>query len=124
MYHRTPIIPNGEATLEGDGSFSDVDPSAKRAKNNGANVYVPTGETYRVKTYWQKLAPFTPLNGRPNQFFKMVWRPFPIFRFPVVLFAGFVYGCYLSWFALLNATVSIFLSSAPYNFQADVSTTP
>ena len=124
MYHRTPIIPTSDHTLEGHTKPSEMDPSVKRDTNNVNSDCITSGEIYPIKTYWQKLAPFTPLNGRPNHFFQMVWRPFPMFRFPVVLFAGFIYGCFLSWFALLNATVSIFLSSPPYNFQAAVSRFP
>ena len=39
---------------------------------------------------------------------------------PVIFYAGFSYGSYLIWFNVLNATASIILSSAPYNFSSSM----
>ncbi len=72
----------------------------------------------------EKLAPFVSRGDSSVQALKMVYRPFLMMRFPVIVFAGFIYGCYLCWFALVNATVSIFLASPPYNFSASVSQPP
>lgn len=36
--------------------------------------------------------------------------------FPVIFYAGFCYGSNLVWFNVLNATASLILSGAPYNF--------
>ena len=128
LYYRTPIIPSRElATTEGSlegesGVVCDVrEKSQFQAQRGLANGSVAAASSYPPpKSYWQKLALYTPLNGRPNHFLKIAFRPFPILQFPIVLFSGFIYGLYLSWFALLNGTVSIFLSSAPYDFAASI----
>lgn len=39
---------------------------------------------------------------------------------PVIFYAGFSYGSYLIWFNVLNATASIILGGAPYNFSASM----
>lgn len=39
---------------------------------------------------------------------------------PVIFYAGFSYGSYLIWFNVLNATASIILSAAPYNFSSSI----
>lgn len=36
---------------------------------------------------------------------------------PVIFYAGFSYGSYLIWFNVLNATSSMILGGAPYNFR-------
>lgn len=122
MYHREalPSI-NTPSTRSINGETKDYG-----VKNPGADITPMTeksqGTAFPVKTYWQKLSPFVPLNGRPNTFFKHMYRPLQMFRFPGILFGGFIYGCFLNWFSVVNATVSIFLSSPPYNWSAAVRT--
>jgi hypothetical protein len=41
-----------------------------------------------------------------------------LISWPVVFYAGFSYGSYLIRFNVLNAIVSLLLSSLPYNFSA------
>ncbi|KAK4701288.1 hypothetical protein P7C70_g4946, partial [Phenoliferia sp. Uapishka_3] len=48
----------------------------------------------------------------------MVYRPLLLLRFPVVFWSGFLYGTSLVMYNILNATASIILSAAPYNFKA------
>jgi MFS family permease len=51
----------------------------------------------------------------------MMWRPLVIFfKFPNVTWAGFLYGTNLSWYNVLNATMSLILTAAPYNFKASM----
>lgn len=72
------------------------------------------------RTYIQKLALFRSLPGRPSvkQMFVMMYRPLLIlFHFPTVVWAGFLYGINLSWYTVVNATMSLILSSPPYNFS-------
>lgn len=44
--------------------------------------------------------------------------PFRMALFPVVLWAGFLYGTSLVWFNVLNATEAMVLSAPPYNFSS------
>lgn len=69
---------------------------------------------YKPKTYWQKLA----FLDKPRAFV-MHWRAWQILKllsWPVIFYAGFSYGTYLVWFNILNATASLILGGAPYNF--------
>ncbi|KUJ06784.1 major facilitator superfamily transporter [Mollisia scopiformis] len=68
---------------------------------------VETGQvTYPRKTYWQKLS-LTGDKKRPNRLLEIMWSPFKFFTFPVVVWAGFMYGTNaLVWPGILNATAS------------------
>lgn len=72
-------------------------------------------------TKWSKYSFFRVLPGRPSKLdtLKMAYRPLiMIFRFPTVVWAGFLYGINLAWYNVLNGTVSPVLTSAPYNWSA------
>lgn len=76
--------------------------------------------SYAVKSYFRKLAPFAGRGGRPAQVLQKVVCSIQMLRFPPVVFAGFIYGCYMCWYAVVNATLSIFFGSPPYNFAPSV----
>jgi hypothetical protein len=72
-------------------------------------------------SYWAKLRLIrqedlrenTPLTG-------MSLRPFIYFRFPVIVFSGFMYGAVICYFNVLNGTVSLILSAPPYSFPPSI----
>ncbi|KAH8648440.1 major facilitator superfamily domain-containing protein [Xylariales sp. PMI_506] len=73
-------------------------------------------EAYSTKTFWQKLSLFdTP---RPFMMHYRAWESLKFLTWPVVFYSGFSYGTYLIYFNILNATSSIILGGAPYNFSA------
>lgn len=78
-----------------------------------------TGEavkTHQTKSFVQKLS----LKDRPRPQ-RMLYRAglsLRLITWPVVFYAGFSYGSYLIWFNVLNATASIILGGAPYNFSS------
>lgn len=80
---------------------------------------VPTESTviYKRKTYLDKLKLVTVVKERPNELFKMMYRPLMLLQFPVVSWSGFQYGINLCWFNVLNATAALILSGEPYNFK-------
>ncbi|RFU24082.1 hypothetical protein B7463_g12253, partial [Scytalidium lignicola] len=82
------------------------------------------GQTFRPpKTYVQKLWPFTAHPDRPSnkQLFTMMYRPLIIIIcFPCTLWSGLLYGTNLSWYNVLNGTMSLILTAAPYNFSASL----
>ncbi|PSK33718.1 hypothetical protein C7M61_005182 [Candidozyma pseudohaemuli] len=41
-----------------------------------------------------------------------------MFRYPIVLWSGFLYGSTLIWYTVLNATEAMVLSAPPYNFSS------
>ncbi|KAJ4391132.1 hypothetical protein N0V93_004747 [Gnomoniopsis smithogilvyi] len=100
-----------------DGSSSEKKPAAETATNAAETQGSPSpgsSTPYKRKTYWEKLA----LWDKPRTFV-MHWRAWQILKllsWPVIFYAGFSYGTYLVWFNILNATASIILGGAPYNF--------
>lgn len=70
---------------------------------------------YTRKSYLQKLKLTD--KKRPFHLPRLMVRPLLLFQFPVVVYCGFTYGSFLVWFNTLNATASVVLGSAPYNFS-------
>lgn len=100
--------PNKEGTTQ-------MDRESAESTTPGTFSYAPE------RTYLQKLALFRSLPGRPSvkSMFVMMYRPLIIFfYFPTVNWAGFLYGINLSWYTVVNATMSLILSGAPYNFSS------
>lgn len=100
--------PNKEGTTQ-------MDRESAESTAPGTTSYAPE------RTYLQKLALFRSLPGRPSvkSMFVMMYRPLIIFfYFPTVNWAGFLYGINLSWYTVVNATMSLILSGAPYNFSS------
>lgn len=106
-----------EASLdsdEKDGKDTKID-----AVTHNSAATVPSFPPPR--TYWQKLALFVRMPGRPSnkQMFTMMYRPLLIMLwFPCTDWAGFQYGINLSWYNVLNGTASPVLSAPPYNWSA------
>ncbi|KAF7595834.1 hypothetical protein BBP40_004646 [Aspergillus hancockii] len=73
------------------------------------------GQVYNKKTYIQKLSLLGPRQPK-NHMLRRLWHGLYYLSWPVVFYAGFSYGSYLILFNVLNATASIILGSAPYNF--------
>lgn len=71
-----------------------------------------------TKTYLQKLSLLD--RPRPNTFLTRLRLQVLFLTYPVPLYAGFAYGSTLIWFNVLNATASLVLSSAPYNFSTSI----
>jgi MFS family permease len=61
------------------------------------------------------------VQSNPGQnMFKHALQSLRYLGWPVIFYAGFSYGTYLIWFNVLNATASIILSAAPYNFSSSI----
>lgn len=126
MYYRDPA-------LEMDGSESIAEAVTSRdqvsTKKDKVTVDIDNVKTessneqlvYKGKSFGQKLKMWgarTP--QQPNTFWQSVWVPFYLLRFPSVVFGGFTVGAVLSWFNVVNATISSVLSAPPYNFKANM----
>lgn len=77
----------------------------------------PVGSSdYAKKSHLARLKPFEMINLRnKNQLPQLMGRPFYLMTFPIIVFAGFLYGSNIVWLSLLNATESMVLSNNPYN---------
>jgi MFS family permease len=101
------------------GAAADEKSAGKRAAGKeqaSAELGEVTAVTYPRKTYWQKLGVID--KKRPNRLLDIMWSPFKFFRFPVVVWAGFMYGTNgLVWPGILNATASP-LYTKTYGFNS------
>jgi hypothetical protein len=102
---RNPANPHGESASSTH-SVDPSDPTEKKALDiHSAPVDVEIGgqTTYKQKTYWQKLG-FKD-KKRPNRMLDIVIAPFKGFTYPVVVWAGMMYGANnLVWSGVQNAT--------------------
>jgi MFS family permease len=74
-------------------------------------------ETYRIKTYAQKLK----LCGlrhpsQPFNFCRSIFLSFRLLCFPTVIFSGLLVGSILAWYNVLGGSLAEVLGGAPYNF--------
>jgi MFS family permease len=136
MFYRPPV--QDEVVVDEGAADADINNRSSSENNNpssGAPTMVTdeklsitppqtvassTGEISTKKTYLQKLKVWGARRpGQPNNFFRSVWLPLTLVRFPVVLFGGILVGSVLSWFNVVNATVALVLSAEPYNFSTN-----
>jgi MFS family permease len=101
------------------GAAADEKSAEKRTAGKeqvNAELGEVTAVTYPRKTYWQKLGVID--KKRHNRLLDIMWSPFKFFRFPVVVWAGFMYGTNgLVWPGILNATASP-LYTKTYGFNS------
>ncbi|KAI9150869.1 MFS-type transporter [Paramyrothecium foliicola] len=70
------------------------------------------------KSYISRLKPVECKNLRAeSHLIKLMLRPFLLFQFPIIVYAGFLYGSNIVWLSVLNATESMVLSSPPYSMS-------
>ncbi len=72
------------------------------------------------KTFLQKLKMFEGVADRPFLMHWRAWQSIKFISWPNIFYAGFSYGTYLIYFNILNATASILLGGAPYNFKPSI----
>ncbi|KAF2260877.1 putative MFS transporter [Lojkania enalia] len=96
------------------GKVGDEEKTRSISPVSAANVRT----TMAPKTFVQKLSIWQPSPG--ENMLKRAIRSLKYLGWPVIFYAGFSYGSYLIWFNVLNATASIILGGAPYNFSASM----
>lgn len=84
-----------------------------------SHISVPEGvASYVKKPRLARLKPIEPenLHGK-NRLLKLISRPILLLAFPIISYAGFIYGCNIVWLSVANATESMVLSNNPYNMS-------
>lgn len=70
------------------------------------------------KSYLAKLKPIRTEHMRQkNRVLMLLLQPFKLLSLPIVVYAGFLYGCNIVWLSVLNATESMILSAPPYSMS-------
>lgn len=115
---RHPALNKVDSITSDEGAVTLYEKNTVKSVSATTDVEVATTDVMKKKTFIQKLALFD--QPRPIMIWEMMKRPFIIFfRFPVIVFSGFLCGLGLVWFNLVNGTVSAVLSADPYNFTPD-----
>lgn len=55
-----------------------------------------------------------------NHLLRLMWRPLLLIVFPIIAYAGFIYGTNFIWLAMFNAMESIALSEHPYSMSTSI----
>lgn len=100
------------STSAGKGKETTIAPTTTQESSTSPELYG------KEKTFWQKMSVIDA--SRPQRMPYRVILSLRLVSWPVVFYAGFSYGSYLIWFNVLNATASILLGGAPYNFKASM----
>ncbi|KIV91965.1 hypothetical protein PV10_06450 [Exophiala mesophila] len=126
MFYRPPAqeeamdVDLAESTTDKDSSEGPVDEKQVAAPSTQPAV-VEVGQIVTKKTYLQKLKLWGSRRpGQPNHFFRSMWMPFNLLRYPIIAFSGVLVGSVLSWFNVVNATAALVLASPPYNFPTNM----
>ncbi|GFF38485.1 uncharacterized MFS-type transporter C1271.10c [Aspergillus udagawae] len=106
-----------EGVLESPTNPSEQGDQEKALPSTAQPDETECGVIYSKKTYIQKLSIIGPQQPR-NNMFRRFYQTLYYLSWPVIFYAGFSYGSYLIWFNVLNATASLILGSAPYNFRS------
>ncbi|RVX73564.1 hypothetical protein B0A52_02452 [Exophiala mesophila] len=126
MFYRPPAqeeamdVDLAESTTDKDSSEGPVDEKQGAAPTTQPAA-VEVGQIVTKKTYLQKLKVWGSRRpGQPNHFFRSMWMPFNLVRYPIIAFSGILVGSVLSWFNVVNATTALVLASPPYNFPTNM----
>lgn len=71
------------------------------------------------KGYWARLSLLSGAQKK-NHIFDYILMILHMFRFPPILWSGFLYGVSLFFYSIINTTESIILSAPPYNFSTSM----
>ncbi|KAE8308351.1 putative MFS transporter [Aspergillus transmontanensis] len=110
-----PVNSATSTSEKGEQEKSDPVGSPRHTDTEAGEVH----NVYNKKTYIQKLSLLGPRQPK-NHMLRRLWHALYYLSWPVVFYAGFSYGSYLIFFNVLNATASIILGSAPYNFSTAI----
>jgi MFS family permease len=89
--------------------------TSEKGDEKEPNAAISTASMTSQKTFLQKMSLWQPCPG--DSPFKKSILILRYLSWPVIFYAGFSYGSYLIWFNVMNATASIILGGAPYNFS-------
>lgn len=92
-------------------AVTNIGNQAELVSVDNAPEYQPT------KTFIQKLS-LTLGITKKFLMWEFIKTTIYMFRYPIVLWSGFLYGSTLIWYTVLNATSAMVLSAPPYNFSS------
>jgi len=101
----------------GTGEVADTDDAGEKKEAGTVTVAETTELEGTPHGFLRRLAMFNKRYTTLSTLGVMIYRPFLLMRFPVIVWSGILYGSALIWFNVLNATAGlIFMGS--YGFSA------
>jgi len=97
-----------------DASHTPEQPATRPVNENGINPNI------RKHTYWETLAPFNGLKTDEN-FFKLLFRPFPLFAHPAILWGCLIQGTLIGWTVFIGIILAAIFLGPPL-FWSEVET--
>jgi MFS family permease len=122
IYSDNSVADDAKREIVAVGETTDLKP-LPRTYVTVQNVAETVSSSSQAQSYLSKLKLFRSLPGRPTvkEMLLMMYRPLIMFfYFPSLDWAGFLYGINLSWYTVLNGTMSAVLSAAPYRFSSSI----
>jgi MFS family permease len=116
-YQRQTVVASAtsnSATAVSGAELGDQEKARSVTSQSAASIQAGTV----TKSFAQKLSLWQPSPGQ--NMFQRAKRSLQYLSWPVIAYCGFSYGSYLILFNILNATASIILGGAPYNFSASM----
>jgi MFS family permease len=126
MFYRPPVQEEAlEVELEHSSDFGPTDNfNTVNEKTIGQSQPLARpidGEMSTKKSFAQKLKLWGARRpGQPNHYFRSMWMPFALLRFPVIVYSSVLVGAILSWYNVVAATIALVLSAPPYNFSTNM----
>ncbi|KAK4682680.1 hypothetical protein QC764_0021690 [Podospora pseudoanserina] len=123
MYFRQGLegLEDEQDEIAAAATTTDAGEKGEKSSSSSQTVSESPAAIYVKPTLAQKLAWFRKMDGRPTyqHMLKTMYMPFIyLYQFPIVLWAGFIYGINLCWYQVLNGTASPVLANAPYNWSS------
>ena len=107
--------PISDSKILDDMEIEEMTPRSVTTQVTRESVPIVDGR-YSKKSYAARLKPVESRHLRQkNYMLRLLAQPFTMYAFPIVCFAGFLYGANIVWLSFLNATESLLLSNKPYN---------
>ncbi|KAL2670341.1 hypothetical protein Neosp_014808 [[Neocosmospora] mangrovei] len=122
-----PIVLNGDPGQPLERPVSDITITGEKtaASDEASRTdshQAPPHMTWTPSSYWKKLRIIRAQDVHNDvSLLRGLIRPFIYFRFPVVVFSGFMYGAVICYFNVLNGTASLILSSPPFLYAGYLS---
>jgi hypothetical protein len=103
---------------------SSLHDAMERAEGSATKMTQNAGEispNMSKKSFPAKLKPIERTGFyQKNRVLRLMLEPFQLLGYPIIVYAGLLYGCNIVWLTFLNATESMVLSDRPYNMSTSM----
>ncbi|CAH0058118.1 unnamed protein product [Clonostachys solani] len=122
FYRHDTVNEFRDAQAHGITTTSPEESTKKEADNTTpSQSETNMGETYVKRSYVERLKLWGHRDPQqPNNFFKFMFIPIYLLRYPSIVFSGLLVGSVLAWYNVLLGTMTSVFGGAPYHFSANM----